>query len=305
MNFRNISAWSIRNPVPSLVLFAALTLAGIVSFMRMDVNQSPEITFPAVWIQVSQPGAAPSELETQVTQRVEAAVRNLEGVEEIQSTINEGSSGTFVQFSIQTPVDRAVTDVRDAVSQIRAQLPDGIIEPTVTRIIVDDDSIAEFTVRATDMTMEELSWYIRNDVSKRLLAISGMSSVNVSGEVSREIRVILDPAKMQSQGLTAAQVNQQLRAINNNAAGGRAEIAGTEQSVRILGNARDAYALSQTQISLGNGRMVKLGDIAQVRDSASEQRSLAKMDGKPVIGFGIHRSRGASDVTVYNETVKE
>ena len=240
MNFRNISAWSIRNPVPPLVLFAFLTLAGLVSFMRMDVNQNPEITFPAVWVQVSQPGAAPTELETQVTQRVEAAVRNLEGVEEITSTVSEGSSGTFVQFSIQTPVDRAVTDVRDAVSQIRSQLPEGIIDPTVTRIIINDDSIAEFTAEATDMTMEELSWYIRNDVSKRLLAIQGMSSVDVSGEVSREIRVILDPVKKQAQGLTAAQVNQQLRAINNNAAGGRAEIAGAEQSVRILGNAANA-----------------------------------------------------------------
>ena len=305
MNFRTISAWSIRNPVPPLVLFAFLTLAGLVSFMRMDVNQNPEITFPAVWVQVSQPGAAPTELETQVTQRVEAAVRNLEGVEEITSTVSEGSSGTFVQFSIQTPVDRAVTDVRDAVSQIRSQLPEGIIDPTVTRIIINDDSIAEFTAEATDMTMEELSWYIRNDVSKRLLAIQGMSSVDVSGEVSREIRVILDPVKMQAQGLTAAQVNQQLRAINNNAAGGRAEIAGAEQSVRILGNAANAYALSQTQISVGSGRMVKLADIAEVRDAAAEQRSMAEMEGKPVIGFGLHRARGASDVSLYKAAVKE
>src|SRR3569623_1221337 len=151
MNFRYISAWSIRNPVPSIVLCAALTIAGFIAFMRMDVNQNPEITFPAVYVTVAQPGAAPSELETQVTQRVEAAVRNLEGVEEIQSTISEGNSGTFVQFSIQPPVDRAVTDVRDAISQIRGQLPEGIIEPTVSRIIINDDSIAEFTVQATDM----------------------------------------------------------------------------------------------------------------------------------------------------------
>src|SRR3954471_19085873 len=144
MNFRNISAWAIRNPVPPIVLFVALTLAGIVSFMRMDVNQNPEISFPGVVVYVSQPGAAPTELETQVTQRVEAAVRSLEGVEEINSTISEGSSGTFVQFSIQTPIDRAVTDVRDAISQIRGQLPEGIIEPQVIRIIVNDDSIADF-----------------------------------------------------------------------------------------------------------------------------------------------------------------
>src|SRR5947209_13358882 len=152
----------------------------MVSFCGMDVHMNPEITFPGVLVSVSEPGAAPTELETQVTQRVEAAVRNLEGVEEIQSTISEGNSGTFVQFSIQTPVDRAVTDVRDAVAQIRGQLPEGIIEPTVTRIVINDDSIAEFTAEATDMTMEQLSWYIRNDVSRRLPGVSGMSSVDVS-----------------------------------------------------------------------------------------------------------------------------
>src|SRR3954464_2509517 len=305
MNFRNISAWSIRNPVPSIVLFVALTIAGVISFMRLDLNRDPEVTFPAVYVQVSQPGAAPTELETQVTQRVEAAVRNLEGVEEIQSTISEGSSGTFIQFSIQTPIDRAVTDVRDAISQIRGQLPEGIIEPQVIRIIVNDDSIADFAAETSDMSMEQLSWYVQNNVSKRLLGLSGMSSVDVGGNVEREIRVILDPAKMQAQGITAAQVNQTLRAINTNAAGGRAEIAGAEQSVRIVGNATGAYELSQTQIPLGNGRMVKLGDIAQVRDAFAERRSTSQIDGRPIVSFGIHRSRGASDVTVYDEATKE
>jgi multidrug efflux pump subunit AcrB len=305
MNFRNISAWAIRNPVPPIVLFIALTIAGVISFMRMDLNRDPEVTFPAVYVQVSQPGAAPTELETQVTQRVEAAVRNLEGVEEITSTVSEGSSGTFVQFSIQTPIDRAVTDVRDAISQIRGQLPEGIIEPQVIRIIVNDDSIADFAAETSDMSMEQLSWYVQNDVSKRLLGISGMSSVDVGGNVEREIRVILDPAKMQAQGITAAQVNQALRAINTNAAGGRAEIAGAEQSVRIVGNASGAYALSQTQIPLGNGRMVKLGDIAEVRDAYAERRSTSQIDGRPIVSFGIHRSRGASDVTVYEEAAKE
>src|SRR3954469_22130651 len=305
MNFRNISAWAIRNPVPPIVLFIALTIAGVISFMRMGLNRDPEVTFPAVYVQVSQPGAAPTELETQVTQRVEAAVRNLEGVEEIQSTVSEGSSGTFVQFSIQTPIDRAVTDVRDAISQIRGQLPEGIIEPQVIRIIVNDDSIADYAAETSDMSMEQLSWYVQNDVSKRLLGLSGMSSVDVGGNVEREIRVILDPAKMQAQGITAAQVNQALRAINQNAAGGRAEIAGAEQSVRIVGNASGAYALSQTQIPLGNGRMVKLGDIAQVRDAYAERRSMSQIDGRPIVSFGIHRSRGASDVTVYEEAAKE
>ena len=305
MNFRNISAWAIRNPVPPIVLFAALTLAGVVSFLRMPLNQSPEITFPAVVVQIMQPGAAPTELETQVTQKVEAAVRNLEGVEEIQSTVSEGGSSTFVQFTMDTPVDRATTDVRDAISQIRGNLPEGIIEPQVQRVIINGGSFANFSVEATDMTMEQLSWFVQDTVSRRLLAIPGMQQVTTHGAVNREIRVILNPEKMQAQGITASQLNQQLFAINMNAAGGRAQIAGAEQSVRVIGNAQDAYALGQQQIQVGNGRSVRLADIADVRDSYGERRNLAIMDGKPVVSFGLVRSRGASDVSLYNGAREE
>ena len=114
MNFRNISAWSIRNPVPSLVLFVFLTLAGIVSFMRMDVQNDPDIDFPVVIVAISQPGAAPSELETQVTQRIEAAVRSVQGIDEINSNVNEGNSATWVQLSLGTPIDRALNEIRRA-----------------------------------------------------------------------------------------------------------------------------------------------------------------------------------------------
>ena len=262
MSFRNISAWAIRNPVPPLVLFAALMLAGVVSFLRMDINQNPDISFPMVSVTVSQPGAAPTELETQVTQRVEAAVRGISGVEDITSFASEGQSLTNVQFKIGTPVDRAVNDVKNAVDQIRSDLPDGILEPQVQRIDVDGGPIAYFSAEATDMTLEELSWYVDNTVAKRLLSVSGMAAVRRGGGVSREIRVILDPARLQAYGVTAAQVNAQLSQVNINAAGGRTEIAGAEQSIRVLGNARNAHDLGQTQIAISGGRTVKLADIA-------------------------------------------
>src|SRR5918997_1940169 len=301
---RNISAWAIRNPVVPLVLFAALTLLGIVSFMRMDVNDNPDIEFPAAQVIVAQPGAAPTEMETQVTQRVEAAVRGINGVDEISSFIGEGNSSTFVQFAIGTPVDRAVNDVRDAVSNIRSDLPDGILEPQIVRVDIAGGPLALFSVAAVDMTLEELSWFVDNTVAKRLLAVEGMAQVRRSGGVSREIRVILDPAKMQSHGITAAQINQILRQTNMNAAGGRAEIAGSEQSVRVLGNAANAHALGETQIPLAGGRTIKLSDVADVRDSYAEQRSLARMNGRQVLSFRITRAKGYSDVTVYDEAIK-
>eukprot|EP01037_Dinobryon_pediforme_P030056 gene30056-33971_t len=206
MNFRNISAWSIRNPVPSIVLFFMLTIAGIVSFTRLDVNNQPDIDFP---------------LETQVTQRVEAAVRSLQGIDEIDSTVTEGSSETIVQLNIGTPIDRAVEDVRSAISQIRSNLPDGILEPQIMRANTTGQDLASYAAITTDMTVEQLSWYIDNDVAKELLSVPGLATVSRNGGVDREIRVILDPLKLSAQGLTASAVNQQLRQVNLNAAGGR------------------------------------------------------------------------------------
>ena len=305
MNFRNISSWCIRNPVPPIVLFIGLMLAGIVAFMGMDVNSNPDIDFPAAQVNIAQPGAAPSEMETQVTQKVEAAVRSVEGVDEINSSVREGNSNTFIQFDIGTPTDRAVNDIRDAVAQIRGDLPDGILEPQISRVDISGDPILYVAAQTSDMSLEELSWYVDNTVSKRLLGVEGVAAVSREGGVDREIRVILDPAALQAQGITAAQVNQQLRQTNLNAAGGRAEIAGSEQSVRVLGNAKTAFDLSQTQIVVPGGRTVRLADIATVKDSYSEQRTLAKLNGRQVISFNVQRSKGASEVTTYDAAWEE
>src|SRR5436305_9342374 len=305
MNFRNISSWCIRNPVGPIVLFVGLMLAGLVSFARMQVNNAPDIDFPAAIVQISQPGAAPNELETQVTQRVESAIRGVNGVEEINSSISEGSSFTFVNFQEGTPTDRAVNDVRNAISQIRGTLPEGILEPQITRIDAEGEPISYVGAQTTDMTLEQLSWYIDNTVAKRMLGLTGIAAVQRVGGVDSTIRVILDPAALQSQGITAAQVNQQLRQSNMNGAGGRTEIAGSEQSVRVLGNAQNAYDLSQTQIALPGGRFVRLADLGEVKDSSSEQRSIAKMNGQQVVTFQVQRAKGSSEVTAYDAASKE
>jgi multidrug efflux pump subunit AcrB len=299
MNFRNISAWSIRNPIPAIVLFAMLTVAGLVSFARMQVNNDPDVDFPVVIVSVSQPGAAPSELENQVTLKIEAAVRSLSGIDEIDSTVSEGQSTTVIQLAIGTPIDRAVEDVRGAVQQVRSDLPDGILEPQISRADANGDDLASYAAIGTDMTIEQLSWYIDDTVSKELLSVPGMATVERNGGVSREMRVILDPLKLQAQGLTASEVNAALRSINLNAAGGRAQIAGTEQAVRVLGNATSAYELGETRIAVG-GRTIKLSDIATVRDLWAEQRSASALNGRSVLSFDFQRAKGGSDVSVFH-----
>ncbi len=303
MNFRNLSAWSIRNPIVPLLAFVGLLLAGLVSFSGMDVQDQPDIEFPVVNVRISQPGAAPSEIENQITQRVESAIRTLEGVETIRSTASEGSSSTSIEFELGTDINEAVNEVKSQVDQVRGELPDGILEPRIFKQQTSARPIVYFGVSANDMTIEQLSWFIDDTIAKTLLTVPGLAEVNRNGGVDREVLVILDPARMQSLGVTASQVNSVLRQLNVNAAGGRAEIAGARQSVRVLGNAGSAYELSQVQIPLGGGRVVKLSDIAQVRDAYGELTSLAKIDGKQVITFSISRARGESDVSVYDGAV--
>jgi len=305
MNFRNISAWSIRNPVVPIVLFIGLALAGILAFMNMKIQNDPDIEFPMVIVVISQPGAAPTEIENQITQRVESAIRTISGVQSISSTASEGNSQTMIQFQIGTDISEAVNEVKNAVDQARGELPDGILEPQVFKAQTSSDPIGYFAVSADDMTIEQLSWFIDDTVAKRLLAIPGMASVERSGGVDREITVELDLARMQALGVTAGQVNTALRQVNINAAGGRAEVAGSRQAVRVLGNAKDAYELSQTEIALGSGRFIKLSDIAKVTDHYGELTSKAKVHGKEVVTFGVSRARGESDVSVYDETLAE
>ena len=165
MGLRNISAWSIRNPVIPLVLFAALLLAGLVSFLRMDVSENPDVEFPGVQVNISQPGAAPTEIENQITQRVEAAVRSINGVNSIQSSASEGSSSTFVEFQVGTDITEALSEVTTAIDGVRGNLPDGSLEPQVTKVNAIGESIGYVAVEADDMTIEELSWFIDDTVS--------------------------------------------------------------------------------------------------------------------------------------------
>jgi multidrug efflux pump subunit AcrB len=202
-----MSAWAIRHPVTPVVLFVVLFFMGVVAFIRLPINQNPDISFPYVIVGVSQPGAAPPEIETQIIQKVEGAVANVGGVKHIQSTAMEGQANIGIEFQIGTPVDRAVTDVRDAVAKVRGDLPEGIQEPVVQRINIDGGAIVYYAVSTTSMTEEQLSWFVDNTITKRLLSLNGVAQVSRGGGVNREIRIELDPARMQALGLTAVNVN--------------------------------------------------------------------------------------------------
>lgn len=298
MNLRYISAWSIKNPIPVLVLFLCLTIAGLVAFSSIGIDESPNIDVPLVSISVTQSGAAPPELETQVTRRVEDAVAGIGNVKHIISTVNEGISSTTIEFELETDIDRAVNDVRNEVSKIRTQLPRDIDEPIIQRMDFAGGPFVTYTIKSDKRTAEELSWLVDDTVSRALLGVKGVGQVQRAGGVDREIRVNLNPAKLLSLGITADMVSAQVRAINTNLPGGRGEIGHQEEAVRTLGSAPTAQSLAETRVGLPGNRWARLDTLGTVEDSNSEQRQLALMDNEPVVSFSIVRSSGANMVDV-------
>ena len=296
--YRNISAWAIRNPIPTALLFLLLTLGGLVAFPGLRINNTPDIDLPAVLVSIAQPGAAPSELETQVTRRVEDAVAGLGDVKHITSYTYDGQAITVIEFALGKDPDRATNDVRDKVSQIRADLPAAIRDPVVSRIEITGGAILTYTVSAPAMSTEQLSWFVTDTVAKSLLSIPGVAQVNRVGGVEREIRVALKPDRLLALGITAAQVSIQLRDANINLPGGRGTIGHSEQSIRTLGSARTVEELAARPIFLPGGRTARLSDLADVTDATAEIRTAARLDGRPVVAFEVLRTRGSSEVRV-------
>ena len=294
----NFSAWSIRKPVPSILLFVVLCALGLLSFSKLPVTRFPNIDVPIVSVTVTQSGAAPAELESQVSKRVEDAVANITGVKHVMSTLTDGSSVTAIEFRLEIDTDRAVNDVKDAIAKIRADLPRTIDEPVIQRIDVEGQSIMTFGAASAGMTLEQLSWHVDDVVARELQGLKGVGRIDRYGGVDREIRIALDPDRLLALGVTAGEVNRQIRATNVDLAGGRGEIGGQEQAIRTLAGARSVAGLAETKITLSGGREVRLKELGRVEDSNSEPRSFGRLDKSPVVTFAVFRSKGSSELSV-------
>jgi len=300
----HISAWSIRKPVPTIVLFLILSLWGAVSFSKLRINDMPDVDMPTVTVTVAQSGAAPTEMETQVTRLVEDSVSGLGNVEHIRSTINEGLSATTVEFAIGTDVDRATDDVRNAVVSIRPNLPADIQEPTVQRVEDTGQPILTFIVDAPAMAPDDLSWFVDDDVAKAVLSAGGVSRIERAGGVDQEIRVRLNADRLMALGITASEVSEQLRTQNVNQPGGRMTLAEGEQAIRTVGSAANLEMLAQRRLILMGGRTVLLSELGTIERSWAEPRQRARFNDREVIGFSVYRSLGTGEVRVAR-TVRE
>ena len=294
----NFSAWSIRNPIAPLLAFVMLMVLGWQSFNALPITRFPNIDVPLVAVTVTQAGAAPAELETQITKEIEDAVAGITGVKNILSTVADGVSTTSVEFRMEVPTDKAVQDTKDAIDQILGDLPGDVDAPIVSRIDVEGQAIMTFAVASPGKTIEELSWFVDDRVKRTLQGQIGVGRIDRYGGADREIRLELDPARLDSLGITAATVSQQLRATNADLGAGRSELGGGEQAIRLLGDAQAAAALADTTIALPSGRFVKLSDLGEVIDSYEELRSFSRFNGEQVVTFAVFRAKGASEVSV-------
>ncbi|RCJ38848.1 ABC transporter permease [Nostoc punctiforme NIES-2108] len=294
----NISAWSIKKPVPTIVLFLILTVVGWFSFMSLGIDTNPNIDVPTVLIKVTQPGAGPAELESQVTKKIEDAVAGLGNIDYMISTVSDGNSKTTINFVLGTDSDRATNDVRNAIAQIRQDLPQDINDPIVERLEFSGGPVITYAVKSDRRSVEELSNIVDQTISRALLGVRGVAQIQRVGGVDREIRINLNPDRLQSLAITATQVNDQIRALNINLPGGRAEVGGSEQSIRTLGSATSVDILKTYEIVLPQGGSVPLSSLGTVEDKFGDVRQAASLNNQPVVAFQVLRSTGSVLVTV-------
>jgi multidrug efflux pump subunit AcrB len=294
----NFSSWSIRHPLPPIVVAGALIMLGLISFNRLPITRMPNVDAPVISVTVMQFGAAPAELESKVTKNIEDAISSVPGVRHINSLISDGMSTTTIVFNLETNTDRAINDVKDAVARTRPDLPQGLDEPIIQRVDIAGLPILTYAAIAPGKTPEQLSWFVQDVVVRGLKGLHGVGQIERIGSVEREIRVGLDPVRVQAVELTPLDVSRQLSGSNVDLAGGRAEIGGSDQVIRTLAGAKTLTDLAGMRIGLPTGGAVRLDDLGLVTDTVAEPRTFARFNGTPVVGFNIVRAKGASDVAV-------
>jgi multidrug efflux pump subunit AcrB len=295
----NFATWSIRNPIPAILLFLLLTLAGLWGFRSLSIQNFPDLDFPAVSVTLTLPGAAPSQLETEVARRVEDSIATIEGIKHMATSITDGQVSTMIEFELGTPLSDALVDVKDAVDRVRADLPQDLEEPQVTKITIGPGGpILTYAIASDSMNEEALSWFTDDTVARAVLGVPGVGRFERVGGVQREVQVNVDPVRLQALDVTAVDISHALKRVQQEASGGHGQLSGTEQGVRTIATVRQASDLAALPVALADGRSIRLDQVADVVDTIAERTQAALLDGKPAVGFQISRSKGYDETEI-------
>lgn len=300
----NFSAWSIRNPVPAILLFVVLTLLGLKALNDLGKESFPNVDLPTVVVSASLEGASPDQLETEIARKLENKIASLGNIEDILTTITEGNVSIVVMFEIDKDSEEALNLVRNAVDSTRADLPSAMLPPVVSKITTSNFPTLTFVITSDSMDDVELSWFVDHELEKKLLAIPGLGKFSRVGGVSREVQVDLNADAMYGLGVTALDISRQLKRVQVDASGGRGDLGDNMQSFRTLGALHSVDELAALEIPLANGQHVKLDQVASIKDGIAEQSSLALHNGKPVIMVELFRLKGYSQITLADDIRK-
>ena len=280
------------------MLFVLLTVAGFIAFGSMKVQNFPDLDLPTITVNASLPGAAPTQLETDVARKLENALAPLQGLKHITTKVQDGAVSITAEFRMEKPVQEAVDDVRSAIQSVRADLPGELRDPIVQKINLAGTPVLAYTLRSNRMDDEALSWMVDKEITRKLLSLRGVGAVNRVGGVTREVHISLDINRLQALGITAAEVSRQLKQIQQEGSGGRMDLGVGEQAVRTLATVKTALEVGQIELATSRGARVRLDQVAKVSDTLAAPRSAASLNGTPVVGFEVVRSKGESEVAV-------
>src|ERR687896_1327165 len=293
----------VRRPVFATMIILSLTVVGAFSFMSLGVDLFPKIDLPTITVSVVNPGAGPREIETEITDKVEAAVNTISGIDELRSTSVEGVSQVFVQFLLDKDVDVAAQEIRDKVSLIRSDLPETAEDPVIMKLDTDAAPVLRIAVSA-NKPLREVTHIADKDIKERIESINGVGQVQIVGGATREVHVWLDPDKMRAYNVTVPEVVAALRSQNLEVPGGRVDEGARELTVRTMGRITNPAVFNHVSVGTRGGYAVKVSDIGYVEDGSEEQRTSSRLNGQPAVTLVVSKQSGQNSVEVA-DAVKE
>lgn len=287
----------VRRPVFATMLILALVVMGLSAYRGLGVDLFPKIEFPTVTITTTLRGAAPEEVESQVSKRIEEAVNTISGIDELRSISSEGLSLVFVTFVLEKDPDVAAQEVRDKVAAVMRDLPRDVDPPVIEKIATDAAPVMNVVV-ASGRDLRETTKIVDDSIKKNIESLPGVGQVRFVGERNRQIQIWLDGERLYAYNLNIDQVRGAVAGQNVEIPGGRVDQGSRELSLRTLGRIERPVDFGRIIVSTQSGAPVRINDIGRVEDGVEEPRSLARLDGTPAVALEIRKQSGTNTVDV-------
>src|SRR5215475_14029406 len=289
----------VRRPVFATMLIMTLMVLGVFSYNRLTVERFPRVEFPTITVTTRLPGAAPQEVETEITDKIEEAVNTISGIDELRSTSSEGVSLVFVTFVLERDLDEAAQDVRDKINRALPNLPDNIEQPTIEKLDPDASPIMTISI-ASNRSLREMTEYADKTLRRQIESINGVGQVMIVGGRKRQINVYLDGDKLRAYNLTVAQVEQALRGQNLEVPGGRVEQTERTLTLRTLGRVQSSADFNNIVVANRDGYPIKVSDVGHSEDGVEDELSAGRLNDRPALLLQVRRQSGTNTVDIVN-----